>query len=93
LSGRSSQPKKRSRWWNGCFFVLALAWGLLLIIGFATTFEGPTWSRFGRPGWDVGPAIAFFAGLGLLYGIKRAAEAIWDWLGTDAPDNPPDSSA
>jgi hypothetical protein len=91
----SDQPKRRSRWWNGCFVVLAAGWGLLLIAGFATTFKGPTWSRFGPPGYDMGPAIAFFVGLGMLYGIKWAVETIWDYLGSDAggdtPIDPPGS--
>jgi hypothetical protein len=86
------KPKHRSRWWNGCFFVLALVWGLLLIMGFATTFDGTTWSRFGSPGWDNGPALAFFAGLGILYGVKWAAEAIWDYLGRDDSGYPPDNA-
>ena len=75
--------------------MLAFGWGLLLIVGFATTFDGPVWGRFGPADWDNGPALAFFAGLGILYGIKRAAEAIWDHLGVDndtyPPRNPPGS--
>jgi hypothetical protein len=90
LQDNGSQPKKRSRWWNGCFFVLALAWGTLLIVGFATSFEGPAWSRFGPTRPDVGPAIVFFAGLAILYGIKRGSEAIWDWLGRDESGRPTD---
>jgi hypothetical protein len=88
LQDNGSQPKKRSRWGNGCFFELALAWALLLIVGFATAFEGPVWSRFGPPGWNVGPATVFFAGLGILYGIERGAEAIWNWLGGDDSGTP-----
>jgi predicted acyltransferase len=84
----STEQKKRSRWWNGCFLVLTVGWGLILIVGFATTFEGPAWTRFGPPGYDMGLALVFFAGLGILYVIKRGAEAIWDWLGRDGDDNP-----
>jgi hypothetical protein len=93
MSELDDRPRKRSRLWNGCFFVLAVAWGLLLIVGFATSSEGRAWSRFGGNGVDMGPALVFFAGLGLLYGIKRAVEAVWDGLGGELDgDARPDKS-
>lgn len=89
MSSQQGKPKSRTRWWNGCFVVLALGWGLLLIVGLARSFEGPAWSRFGSPGYDMGTGLVFFAGLGILYGIKRGAEALWDHLGKEDDMYPP----
>lgn len=89
MADQQGKAKSRSRWWNGCFLVLAFGWGLLLNVGFATTFDGPVWDRFGPEGWDNGPAVAFFVGIGILYGIKRGAEALWDHLGKEDDMYPP----